>query len=164
MKERIQLIMQEQAMKQRDFAAAIGISASSLSSLLNGHTSPTTYTVQAIHRRFPKIRLEWLMFGEGPMLVDDSAEDDSNGHGDDAAAAVSSVSAPSHDGVGLNGGTSVPVVASASTSAPSESLPQGQLVIREIVKYVDKPQRRITEILVHYDDGTFETFPARKDV
>ncbi len=37
------------------------------------------------------------------------------------------------------------------------------MIIRETVKYIDKPQRRITEIHVFYDDGTFETFSARKD-
>jgi hypothetical protein len=30
--------------------------------------------------------------------------------------------------------------------------------VREVVKYLDKPQRRITEIRVFYDDGTYETF------
>ena len=34
-------------------------------------------------------------------------------------------------------------------------------VIREVVKYVDKPQRRITEIRIFFDDGTYETFPGK---
>ena len=31
-------------------------------------------------------------------------------------------------------------------------------VVREVVKYVDKPQRKITEIRIFFDDGTFEVF------
>ena len=31
-------------------------------------------------------------------------------------------------------------------------------VVREIVKYVDKPSRKITEIRIFFDDGTFEVF------
>jgi hypothetical protein len=36
-------------------------------------------------------------------------------------------------------------------------------IIREEVKYVDKPQRRIMEIRVFYDDQTYDTFiPSKK--
>ena len=31
-------------------------------------------------------------------------------------------------------------------------------VVREVVKYIDKPQRKITEIRVFFDDGTYEVF------
>ena len=35
--------------------------------------------------------------------------------------------------------------------------------IREEVKYVDKPQRKVMEIRVYYDDLTFESFtPTQK--
>lgn len=38
---------------------------------------------------------------------------------------------------------------------PSESpIP----VLREVVKYIDKPQRKITEIRIFFDDGTYEVF------
>ena len=36
-------------------------------------------------------------------------------------------------------------------------------IVREEVKIVDKPQRRVMEIRVFYDDQTWETFvPAKK--
>ena len=36
-------------------------------------------------------------------------------------------------------------------------------IVREEVKYVDKPQRKIMEIRVFYDDQTFDTFvPTKK--
>ena len=31
-------------------------------------------------------------------------------------------------------------------------------IVREVVKYIDKPQRRITEIRIFFDDGTYEVF------
>ena len=34
-------------------------------------------------------------------------------------------------------------------------------VMREVVKYIDKPQRRITSITIFFDDGSFETFPGK---
>ena len=35
-------------------------------------------------------------------------------------------------------------------------------VVREVVKYVDKPQRKITEIRIFFDDNTYETFRPEK--
>ena len=33
--------------------------------------------------------------------------------------------------------------------------------VQEVVKYIDKPQRRITSITIFFDDGSFETFPGK---
>jgi len=161
MTERILKIKERAQMNQRDFAAAIGISPSSLSSLFNGHTSPTQNLVQAIHRRFPEISITWLMFGEGEMLVDMTQEP--------AAAAVSNGSSKNpQETAAPNRQTEEPVYVSDGTSegyfetSNKEVTPTGQVIIRE-VKYIDKPQRRITEIRVFYDDGTFDTFPGKRD-
>ena len=35
-------------------------------------------------------------------------------------------------------------------------------IIREEIKYVDRPQRKITEIRIYFDDLTFETFVPSK--
>lgn len=34
-------------------------------------------------------------------------------------------------------------------------------VVREVVKYIDKPKRKVTEVRIFFDDGTFETFPGK---
>ncbi|MBR0433693.1 MAG: helix-turn-helix domain-containing protein [Bacteroidaceae bacterium] len=156
MKERIYQIMQSQNMTQREFATALGISPSSLSSIFNGHTSPTNNTVQAIHRRFPEVSITWLMFGEGEMTASGTPED-SNGVKQQ----------PAQD----DGDRSTYDLAAVASKADADTLNPTQLsgdspaqvIIRETVKYIDKPQRRITEIHVFYDDGTFETFSGRRD-
>ena len=67
MKDRIMKIMKDEGMDQKDFAAALKISPSSLSNIFNGRSNPTSNHVSAIHRRFPEININWLMFGEGEM-------------------------------------------------------------------------------------------------
>ena len=156
MKERIYQIMQSEKMTQREFAQALGISPSSLSSIFNGHTSPTNYTVQAIHRQFPDISIAWLMFGEGEMMVS-AADTSADGAIDKAAKAdqpESSERAPE--------ATSSPDGFTMETK-PAEAGAPSQVIIRETVKYIDKPQRKITEIHIFYDDGTFETFAGKRD-
>ena len=151
MKERIYQIMQSEKMTQREFATALGISPSSLSSIFNGHTSPTNNTVQAIHRRFPEVSITWLMFGEGEMMSDGGEMTDST---------------PAEQGESVRPTEPAPATAALDDAKAADQLAQamaqgGQVVIREIVKYTDKPQRKITKILVFYDDGTFDTFEDR---
>lgn len=152
MKDRIEQIRRHYGMIQNEFAKAIGISAPSLSSIINGRTSPTNNTVQAIHRRFPEVSIAWLMFGEGEMMSTDSSDSttsdkDIKGNGDyhPDSPAMTSSDDEHHD------------------EMSAQSKPQEVVALREIVKYVDKPQRRITEIHVFYDDGTFETFTGRRE-
>lgn len=67
--ERIRSIMDYAKLSQQDFAARLGISPASLSSILTGRTNPTNKHVMGVHVAFPEINVNWLMFGEGEMLV-----------------------------------------------------------------------------------------------
>ena len=138
MKDRIYQLMKYQGMSQKEFAATLCIAEGTLSGIFTGRTRPTNNIVNAIHECFPHISINWLMFGEGDMLLDGSSSqplDAASGQSD----LFASESAPS------TGVTSIPT-----------QVPQ----IQEVVKYIDKPQRKITEIRVFFDDGTFETFSA----
>ena len=65
--------MRHEGMTQQEFATTLELSPSSLSSIFNGRTNPTNNHVLAIHKRFPNINVNWLMFGEGDMYVDDDS-------------------------------------------------------------------------------------------
>ena len=78
--------MELAGLSQQEFAARLEISPASLSSIFTGRTNPTNNHVQAIHRAFPNINVNWLMFGEGEMMVPSVASDvvspeDENGTG-----------------------------------------------------------------------------------
>lgn len=79
MKERIREIMGTTALSQQDFAARLGVSPATLSSILNGRTGASNKIVQAIHHAFPEVNINWLIFGEGSM-VSDGAESDEVGN------------------------------------------------------------------------------------
>ena len=138
MKDRIYQLMKYQCMSQKEFAATLCVAEGTLSGIFTGRTRPTNNIVNAIHECFPHISINWLMFGEGEMLLDNASSQTQ-----DAASRqpdlFSQENAPS----------------SSVVSTPT-SMPQ----IQEVVKYIDKPQRKITEIRVFYDDGTFETFSS----
>lgn len=162
MKDRIRQIMESKHMTQQVFAQFIEMSPASLSSIFNDRTKPTLNIVEAIKKKIPNINTDWLMFGTGDMYV--------------AASAPSSIpqEAPKPAENGLF--DSVPSVLDFETSpapTPQATSPVNvsfnsvknthQNFQREEVKIADKPQRRVVEIRVFYDDQTWESFsPSKK--
>ena len=153
MKDRIFQIMKQERLNQKEFAATTGISPATLSSIFNGRTSPTLNHAEALHRRFPKLNMSWLMFGEGDMYVQPQESGAQGGMNQEDGAFGSSFSdvASGDDAQGASSGLPFDI-AGGTPRMP---------VVREVLKYLDKPQRRITEIRIFFDDGTFETFPGK---
>ena len=144
MKDRIMELMKKEGMTQQEFAAALDISPASLSNIFNGKTNPTNNHVNAIHKRFPNINISWLMFGEGNMYTDgaDASGNKSNG-------------SEFEDGISLsNSGDNVQLLSNASAAQAAAA----SVVPKEYVKIIDKPERKIVEIRIFFDDGTYETF------
>ena len=184
MKDRIRQIMEDQHLNQQNFAQLIGKSTATLSSIFNDRTKPSLDIVDAIKKKLPQVNLEWLLYGTPPMYInkvegaqagasargENGADEDSlDMYGDAVGVAGTGASAAgmggSHAGIGGAGG-----VGSDSPTSPSLfDQPQTHGVKRRpknianaAVKYVDKPQRKITEIRIFYDDQTWETFVPKK--
>lgn len=156
MKDRIFDLMKQEGLNQKEFAIRTGISPATLSSIFNGRTSPTLNHAQALHIHFPKLSMPWLMFGEGEMYVKDKAEGIQDGDGREGIMGDMFGALTSAAGYADSGKP----VASGSQSPHDGTTPRMPYV-REVVKYVDKPQRRITGITIFFDDGSFETFPGK---
>ena len=189
MKNRIKEVMLKANLSQQDFAAKLGVSPASISSIFIGRTNPTITHASAVHKAFPEVRMEWLLFGEGEMtdgedldafpsteeeLMDAGIElggelllnsDVSNGQS--LQQETSSIDSPT----GFRAPTSfTPNVSSAVRPAQPVDVPDYTAQNRfptyndlQNVKNCDKPARKVKEIRVFYDDGTYEIFiPAMK--
>ncbi|MGN1262566.1 MAG: helix-turn-helix domain-containing protein [Prevotella sp.] len=155
MKDRVKEIMDSLHMTQQVFAQYIELSPASLSSIFNGRTRPTLNIVEAIKKKIPTINTDWLMFGTGSMYMptDATSSNDVSSH--------SEIQEPSLD------------FDSPDFSTPQENHAASQFhngvrntrleMQSENVKYIDKPQRKITEIRVYFDDLTYETFVPSKN-
>ena len=160
MKDRIKQLMESQNMTQQAFAQYIDMSTASLSSILNGRTKPTLNTVEAIRKSFPTINIEWLMFGTGTMFMDGKAPEPPVGGQEQQQ---NDSDEPTLDfGMGdtddKNDGKQVAHDMSDYQSV--KSTPNKNVI--PAIKFIDKPQRHITEIRVYFDDLTFETFVPEK--
>lgn len=185
MKDRIRLIMEDQQLTQQSFAQLLEIAPATLCNIFNGRTKPTLTIVEAIRRKFPNISLDWLLSGTLPMYVDakdknvgavGQSEDGETVHRkieglafqtDDKPVDTPQATSPSlfdqsfvNDG--KNASSQVATGASLGTvqkRSVNNTLKNSE---REVVKIIDKPQRKITEIRIFYDDQTWETFVPKK--
>lgn len=155
---RIKQIMDYSQLSQKDFANTLGISESSLSSIFNGRTRPTNNHTQAIHKAYPSININWLLFGEGDMLNDQSNNKDDYSE---------NFNTNKDDGI-IDLFSNIESVASTPTLEPIRK--QQAVVtqnnsnssIQQDAKNIDIKKREIKEIRVFFDDGTYETFSMSK--
>ena len=157
MKDRIRQIMESQHMTQQVFADYIQQSPATLSSIFNGRTRPTLNIVEAIKKKIPNISTDWLMFGAGDMYL---PENEGQNLAETGAEMPLQIQNPMLDFDAIPSPTPQNPV---SQPQNSNSVRNTRLDLeRSEVKTIDKPQRRITEIRVFYDDQTWETFVPQK--
>ena len=153
MKERIQKIMQKEAMNAGLFAEKIGISAASLSHILSGRNNPSLDVMMKIRKAFGYVSWEWLLEGVGEMEYTPTSADSVN---PELLAPLSfdenALFAP--DGTeDLKNRKEIGVKTSAFATKE---------VVHEQVKYIEIPTKKITEIRIFFDNGTYETFRPEK--
>ena len=153
MKDRITQIMQKEEMTAAQFAEKIGLSPSSLSHILNGRNNPSLDVVMKIHKACNYVNLPWLIYGEGEMEwkaeVSKSEE-----------AGIVGVSLFDESAFFTSEGTEERE--NRKEMAPKTPVYAPKEIVREEIKYIEKPARKITEIRIFFDNGTYETFRPDK--
>ena len=159
MQERIRQIMDHYGLSQQNFAAQLGVAH-----------------VQAIHKAFPEIDTNWLMFGEGEMLLSldgkrEETVEDVEGNGKSATLLPeTTLFGEEMPGVSVgvtagNAGMHASMMGGNARGIRREGsvLAQQYGGMLEAANLMDKKIRKIKEIRVFYDDGTFEVFsPSSK--
>lgn len=155
MKDRIAQIMQKEGLSNVEFADKIGISTSSLSHIFNGRNKPSLEVVMRIHKAYPHINLNWLLYGEGLMSEEPLSEEkpeEINGidfmWDSSEKPEIASNLSDASDFEQKNGGNN-PIY-------PTKE------IVREEIKYIEKPHPKITEIRIFFDNGTYEVFKPDK--
>ena len=153
MKERITQIIQKEEMTAAQFAEKIGISPSSLSHILSGRNNPSLEVVMKIHKACTYVNLSWLLYGDGQMeeqaKVADSGE-----------MPISGMLMFDENPLFASNGTED--LENRKEMAPKSPGFAPKEIVREEIKYIEKPARKITEIRIFFDNGTYETFRPDK--
>lgn len=174
MKDRIRQLMELSHLSQQDFAARLGISPASLSSIFTGRSNPTTNHINAVHRAFPDVNINWLIFGEGEMFTPADDETSTTTDQEDTALPGSHLSEGAPSSVTPHqSSSSIPAQQQQKLDARKERMRDlfdfskplnpfsSQGNASEFGSF-DNSARRIKEIRVFFDDGTYEIFvPSR---
>lgn len=144
MKDRIETIMRKEHLTPSSFAEAIEIQRSTLTHILRGRNNPSLDVVMKIHQRFKYVNLDWLLYGTGNMVTQEKSNIDFQ---------------PSL----FNENPENPTIPQDETEYRKEiafktAETANKEPIKEEVRYIERPPRKITEIRIFYDDNTFEIF------
>ena len=176
MRERIKEIMEREGMGQSQFADFIGVNRPTLSHILAGRNNPSMEVVMKIHQKFKKISLLWLLDGIGTYESNVVADYPNSALNEETSTAMDemvsyepSSSANEQTQARFYQGelfAENPVFASESTGVaknrkeiPLQTLPKAPYLSETQIEYAKKSlQRKIVEIKIFFDDGTYETF------
>lgn len=173
-KERIQMVMNHCHLNNVAFCNKVNLNQATLSNILSGRTNPSLPVLRSIADAFPEISTNWLFLGEGEMLKSESKTDndastiystqlDENfsttplSGSDDIFGPLSNFASeqPNHS-------TSPAAQQSSSKTALGAVRPVPQInvsdIVTGVVSQLQKPTRKIVEVRIFFDDGTYEAF------
>lgn len=152
-KDRIRMIMEREKVPPRVFAETIGVQQSTLSHILNDRNKPSLEVVMKVHQTYSYINLEWLLYGKGEMLAaTDNPSTTSTGEYQPSLFDENPVNSPK-DSISLENRKEMAL--RNTENAPKE-------IVKQEIRYIEKPARKITEIRIFFDDNTYETFRPEK--
>ena len=156
-------LMKAEGLNAKEFALQTGISAATMSNILNGRNNPSLEVMQKVLNRFRTVSTNWLILGVGSMYLDKSNSQDDilpqnsqqnpefsglDTHPDDFDSNNRSQNNPSSRSVNnLSQSLDLRRKSSAINASHSDSDPSLLSGIKSV-----------THILVFYNDGTFEEF------
>ncbi|WP_298653277.1 helix-turn-helix transcriptional regulator [uncultured Proteiniphilum sp.] len=148
MKDRIKLIMEKENLTPAKFADRLQINRAIISHILNGRNNPSLDVVTKILSEMNYINTEWLINGIGNMYKEGFRGISLSGEPDlfnqtepDPAKVPETSEKPRETG--------------SKQANNDHQLPDNKLV--DPAKTID---RKITQIIVYYNDNTFEIFGA----
>ena len=146
--DRLKMILERVNLTPGNFAEQIGVAPATISHILSGRNKyPSAEVMLRLHDTYPDIDLNWLLTGEGTLVK-----------GDPDSMFTGS----------LFGDTALNPTKSTVESENRKDFQSGSpekidnAVVKQGIIYKEKPARKIAEIRIFYDDGTYETFTPNK--
>lgn len=150
MKDRIKEIIDRENLTPTKLAEKLNISRAVISHILNGRNNPSLDVVMSILNEMPYINTDWLISGSGQMYKDGMEPENTS---TDSGLFVNVAG-------NMNEGQAGYEIGSAEQAEKlSESL---NLFGNEGAMPSKAPARKISQIIIYYDDNTFESFVINK--
>lgn len=147
--ERLKKIMERETLTPGNFADKIGVAPATISHILSGRNKyPSAEVLLRLHDSYPDVDLNWLLTGEGMMVK-----------GNPDSLFTGSLFPPENP---INPVKSSIGPENSKEMAPNNLQNEDNTIVKQEIIYKEKPVRKIAEIRIFFDDGTFETFTPAK--
>ena len=142
--QRLLALMRAEGLNAKTFAEQVGISAATMSNILNGRNNPSLEVMQKVLNRFRTLSPQWLILGVGSMYLEKTYS-----QGDILQQAPQQEEAENPDQSGS-------IYKRYKRSAQESS----KLSVEETPR-TQQDNRYALRIVVFYNDGTFDEFQTR---
>ena len=143
MNKRLQQFLSAEGITQSEFADKLGVARASVSHILAGRNKPGFDFLQSLLKHYPSLSIEWLISGKGKMYqAAQGKQEPAQPQKEEAPELFSSISLPEE-----------------STEEQLNVIESIHSRLNEFSKAERKAQkgaRRVQNIIVLYDDGTFQ--------
>lgn len=146
-KNRIDLIRQNEGLTLAEFAEAINVGRATMTHISQGRNNPSLEVIMKIISRFQNVNVLWLMKGIGNAYLDQSVENTD----------LPLFQASENGNSLATGQEPLKYATENEVKTPQEPIKE---TVKEVVKYIERPSRKITEIRIFFDDNTFEIFKS----
>lgn len=157
--DRIEWLIKQRSSSIKDFAQTLGVQRSSLSHILSGRNKPSLDFILNVLESYPNINEKWLLHGKGEptaKAIDDTdkpltGSSSRNSPSDEPVTDV--MNSESGDVTNVSGG-----VTDVSSNVTKVSGVAKDESIHLKTRGLSSKDKSIRQIVVLYDDGSFETF------
>ncbi len=149
MKDRIKQIMENENLSPAKFADRLEINRAVISHILNGRNNPSLDVVTKILSEMDYINPEWLLNGKGSMYKEGIDVDSLPKERDLFNQDKINMSGESKN---MENSKEIEVKQHPKTEQDSGS---------KSIGIINNPVKKINQIIIYYDDSTFETFIPR---
>ena len=161
------MIMDAENMTPAKFADTLQIGRPVISHILNGRNNPSLDVITQVLSNMPYINADWLITGVGNMYKPESENITSSASTtySEKQKTISSQSLFDQDLFSQNSeNPPAPVDENEYRKENELNLPQNniQKIVNERIIYREKPDKKISQIIIYYSDNTYEIFNAGK--
>ena len=167
-KERIECIIKDKGLSNVEFSSMTGIAPATISHITSGRSKPTLAILKNIVIGFPDLNPEWVFLGTGDMYKDSTVESESveddvlvNQSGyPDLFSSLENQNQSKNSPSRLKG---QPERKHVEQPRSTEFVSEIKNVVRDtMITMAEQQKRKIVEVLIFFDDGTYEAFNTFK--
>lgn len=166
--DRFTKVIEYSELTPAEFAEEIGVQRSSISHIISGRNKPSLDFITKIKTAFPKFEWDWLITGEGEMLI---SEKEPEPVVEEKPEIVEKKKPSLPDLFSLINDENFGITESAdktekpksrdsniSTQVAEKNILSDSQPLENSVKKHDSKKKNVKRIVFFYEDGTFETF------